>query len=134
MVYENIKKIYGPYIAKDNRSRIVIVFLDGTKKTVSYPKFIMENHIGRKFTKNETVDHIDGDVTNNDIDNLAVIDRSAHAKLDAKRIGSQTFICEVCHSSFILEGRKLHDAKHNRSKGKKGRFAAEAALGKLLKI
>jgi hypothetical protein len=130
MTYENVKKVYGPYVGKDNRSRVVLSFVDGSKRTVSYPKFLMENYLGRKLTNNETVDHIDCDVTNNNIDNLRVIDRSRHVKLDAKRIGAQEFTCEVCQSTFTLAGRKLHDAKHNRDKGKKGPFCSRRCAGK----
>jgi hypothetical protein len=36
MVYENCK-IYGPYLGKDKRLRIIVKFSNGTKTTVSYP-------------------------------------------------------------------------------------------------
>lgn len=131
MIYSNVKKVYGPYVSKtDNRSRLRIVFLDGSSKTVSYPKFLMENHIGRFLENNETVDHIDNDVTNNSIENLRILNRSEHVKLDIKRIGSQEFVCEVCNITFTLSGRKLHEAKHNRLKGSKGPFCSKSCAGK----
>jgi hypothetical protein len=42
---------------------------------------IMEEMIGRKLKKSEVVHHIDEDRLNNDIDNLALMTRSAHTRL-----------------------------------------------------
>ena len=69
MVYSDVVKVYGPYKAKDSRLRVVLAFKDGSKKTVSYPKYIMEIHLGRYLTIDETVDHIDCDPLNNDLTN-----------------------------------------------------------------
>ena len=69
------KKIYGPYQGKDGRLRVVV---DGV--TISYPKYLIEQQLGKKLGLNETVHHIDGDVSNNSLDNLMVIDRSIHSR------------------------------------------------------
>lgn len=42
---------------------------------------VMERHIGRRLNKGECVHHIDGDRTNNSIDNLALMTVAAHARL-----------------------------------------------------
>lgn len=42
---------------------------------------VFENRLGRKLLEDECVHHIDGDKTNNDINNLALMTRSAHARL-----------------------------------------------------
>lgn len=44
-------------------------------------RILMEEKLGRKLTPNEVVHHIDGNKTNNDIDNLAVMTRAEHAIL-----------------------------------------------------
>lgn len=41
-------KIYGPYLRKDLRKHIVIVNDDGSKTTKSFPKYLMENKLGRE--------------------------------------------------------------------------------------
>ena len=41
----------------------------------------MESFIGRKLKNTEVVHHIDGDSTNNDIDNLALMTAAAHTRL-----------------------------------------------------
>jgi len=132
-LYSNYK-IYGPYKnKKDNRLRVVLVNKSDPKdkKTISYPKFIIENHIGRKLLENETIDHIDNDPLNNSIDNLRIIDRKKHSFLDAKRIKEQSFECPVCNKSFILSGRKLSQALINIKKKKtSGPFCSKKCAGK----
>jgi hypothetical protein len=43
----------------------------------------MEWHLGRELSPHDHVHHIDGDVTNNDIDNLKLYSNSEHRKLHA---------------------------------------------------
>lgn len=47
-------------------------------KRVFEHRYIMENHLGRKLTFNETVHHIDGNRNNNKLTNLEVLTRSEH--------------------------------------------------------
>jgi hypothetical protein len=42
---------------------------------------VFENRLGRKLLEDECIHHINGDKTNNDINNLALMTRSAHARL-----------------------------------------------------
>lgn len=42
---------------------------------------VMEDYIGRKLTDNESVHHVDKNVTNNDISNLLLLTKSEHSKL-----------------------------------------------------
>ena len=86
-VYPDIEYINGPYIRKDKRVVICIKNKNDEKQhTISYPKFLKENELGRKLDDNETVDHIDGDTLNNELSNLRVLDRQLHAYFDAKRL------------------------------------------------
>jgi hypothetical protein len=52
--------------------------IDGKAKLVH--RHVMEHHIGRKLLPSECVHHKDGDGHNNDISNLEIMSRSAHAK------------------------------------------------------
>lgn len=126
MFYENIKKVYGPYFRKDGRQHVLIYFKDGTRKTVSYPKWIMENHIKRILNKNETVDHQDRDFTNNDLSNLIIRDKSEHSKLDAKRVKKIEIVCVWCGTRSFKEAR---DLDHNAKLGKVGPFCSKKCTG-----
>ncbi len=129
MVYDNCK-IYGPYKRKDGRQHIIAIFGDGTRRTVSYPKYLVECSLNRYLDADETVDHIDCNIDNNSIENLRVLKRKYHASIDVKRLKSSKFVCPWCNKTFVLEGNKLHNAKCNRTKGKAGPFCSKSCAGK----
>ena len=124
--YEDYK-IYGPYVRKDGRQHVCLVHRTTMeKKTVSYPKFIMECHIGRILIDDETVDHIDRDFTNNELANLRVIARAEHVSQDSKRLKSIEVECVFCGEKFVIEGKKIK----SRSKKKSGPFCSRRCSGK----
>ena len=120
-------KVYGPYTRKDGRQH-VILYENGKRQTVSYPKYLLEQKIGRSLLPDETCDHIDGDYTNNNIDNLQVLTRSdnirKHAALKPEERG--VFTCPVCNCSFT---RLMRDVRHNRKKGKSGPYCSRICAG-----
>lgn len=123
-------KIYGPYLRPDGRKHIVAIFPDKSRKTVSYPKYLMELSLQRYLDIDETVDHIDRDKTNDSISNLRVISKSKHSSVDAKRLLPQNLTCPVCENEFTLEGQQLHDAYANRDRGKTGPYCSKSCASK----
>ena len=129
MVYENCK-LYGPYInKKDNRLRCVIQFPNGKKKTVSYPKYLMEVHLGRYLEVNETVDHIDGNPLNNNIDNLQILDRKEHCYNDANRNQDITVKCKYCGKEFQIKGETINN-RNRKDRHQSGYFCSKECSGK----
>ena len=107
MLYEDFR-ITGPYKRADRRQHLVITHLPtGKKTTLSFPKYLMEMELGRYLERNETVHHIDGDVTNNDLSNLEIIDRARHGSLHAFKHEERKFVCPMCNKEFTLVGKKL---------------------------
>ena len=67
-------KVHGPYLDNRQQRRIVIlVWEDGTKKTTSYARWLMQNHLGRELLRTEHVDHIDGDPLHDEISNYQLL-------------------------------------------------------------
>lgn len=128
MVYDGYT-LYGPYKRKDGREHVILK-KQNKRKTVSYPKYLMEVYLDRYLEKNETVDHIDRDITNNSIDNLRVIRRSEHVTLDVKRYKEQKFTCPWCGAVFDLQSKRLHDAIYNRKQKKSGPFCSRSCAGR----
>jgi len=126
------KRIYGPYIRKDGRQHIVVY--DGiTRKTVSYPKYLMEVSLGRVLDPvQETIDHIDGNWMNNDASNLRIVPLKQHAKDDAKHILLSDVSCVLCGK--LVPSERLRWAHLNRNRVKQithaGPFCSKQCAGK----
>lgn len=70
-------KVYGPYTRKDGRQHIIHYNTETRKRrTQSYPRYIMEQHLGRELEEWEHVDHINEDHTDNRIENLQLLSAS----------------------------------------------------------
>lgn len=122
-------KIYGPYTRKDGRKHVIIIHDDGRRQTKSYPRMIMEQHLGRELTEDETVDHINSDFTDDRIENLQLLslsENAAKAKKD-ESITMYKFFCPCCNKESV---KRLSDVLHNRNKGKKGPFCSRECAGK----
>ena len=134
MVYENFK-FYGPYLnKKDNRLRCVLVNKTNKKKlTISYPKYLIEVHLNRYLKESETVNHLDGNPLNNELDNLTVIDRREHCFCDAVKNRDIKVHCSLCGKPFLIKGSKINN--RNRSDRKQsGYFCSKSCSGKYEKL
>ena len=122
-------KIYGPYLRKDGRKHVVIIKEDGKRVTKSYPRFLMEQHLGRELTKEETVDHINNDFTDDRIENLQILSLSANAAkaMIGKEAKMYSFSCPCCGVPSL---KALREVKHNRNNGKSGPFCSRKCAGK----
>ena len=122
-------KIYGPYLRKDGRKHVVIVHSDGTRQTKSYPRLLMEQHLGRELTEEETVDHINNDFTDDRIENLQLLSlvENASKAMVGKESKMFSFICPCCGTASV---KLLKEVKGNRKKGKDGPFCSRKCAGK----
>lgn len=121
------KKVFGPYEKKDGRKIVIVIETNGKRRTVSYPKWILENHLGRKLKIDETVDHWDSDFNNNDIDNLKILPRDVHSANDTRRVKLIDLECDWCKKSFKRSPRLLRDKS---KKGVSGKFCSKSCAGK----
>ena len=128
-MYEDYK-VYGPYKRKDGRQHVILK-KDKIRITISYPKYLMECHIGRKLLENETIDHIDRNVNNNNFNNLRIIDKVKHEREDAIRNKDIKVKCGWCEKTFIIKGSNI--SQRNRYDGKRtgsGYFCSRICSGK----
>lgn len=127
-------KVYGPYIHSTGqlkgRRYVNIVRHDGSRTTMLYSRYIMEQHVGRELYYDETVDHIDEDFTNDDISNLAILTRAENAGKSSRlrqSIEWHEFICPYCK---CIAKKNARHVRHNRKLGKKGPFCGRQCAGK----
>lgn len=119
-------RVYGPYIRKKDGRKHVILYNDGKRRTMSYPKWLMQQHLGRELLPNETVHHIDEDFTNDSLDNLQVLTRLDHMQLHIKEKELYEFTCPVCNIPAVKSAAQV---RHNRKLGKAGPFCSRACAG-----
>lgn len=128
-MYENVKKS-KIYVSKlDGRSRIQLTFNDGTRKQMSYPKYLMECHLGRYLTEEETVDHIDQNKQNNSIDNLRIVNRREHIKNDILRNEDVEVKCAYCGKIFTIPGSDV-SRRNRKDRHSSGYFCSKSCSGK----
>lgn len=121
-------KVHGPYKRQDGRQIVIIIENNGKRRTVSYPKWLMELQLGRKLDPNmETVDHIDSNFENNDISNLRLVPRDEHSADDTRRVKPVTFTCAWCDKDFERSPRLVRDKA---KKNKAGPFCSRSCAGK----
>lgn len=118
-------KVYGPYLRKDGRKH-VILYEHGKRTTVSYPKFLMEQHLGRKLEDWETVDHTDRDFTNNALGNLQILSRPEHSSIDNIRVKLIEIVCVWCGAKELKRSSVLTG---NARQGKAGPFCSKKCSG-----
>lgn len=117
----------------NNEGRLTAsIIRDGKLTIISYPKYIMEQHLGRRLKKNEEVHHKDRNPFNNDISNLQILTRKKHSELHAKEmklnLKDEEMICPECGKSFIwtVEKQRYYRRNHNRKKRKTKYFQESA--------
>ena len=129
-----MKKLYGPYKRKDNRQHVIVVNEDGSRKTISYPKYLMEQTLNRVLVQDETVDHKDGDFNNNNPLNLQILSRASNAAKNfddhpERRAKKVTLICVVCQKEFLRFERVYNRSLRRNSLGP---FCSRQCQGKFI--
>ena len=121
-------KIYGPYTRKDGRKHVI--HYDGvTKHTQSYPRYLMEQHLGRKLESWEQVDHINNDPTDDRLENFQILTQLENIQKSAVKVKYIEFTCPVCKNTFSISAGRY---KHNQLvQGKAGPYCSRSCAGKI---
>lgn len=136
-LYPPYTSVCGPYTRRDGRQHIVLNDSmkskgeKGKTKTISYPKALMEVFLGRRLEENETVDHVDGNFSNNAPENLQVLDRKTHTVKDALRVRTNDLVCPICGTTFTptKDQYKSPDKPHFCSRKCSGIYGKRVQLG-----
>lgn len=81
--YNTQWKIGYVVINKDNR-RTLLLANGKQRSSTQYARYLLAVKLGRFLTQTETVDHIDGDKTNDDINNLQILSRKENIRKSQK--------------------------------------------------
>lgn len=118
----------GPYTRKDGRKHFVVYYSDGTRGSKSYPKWLVEQKIGRTLESWETADHINEDKTDDRLENLQVLSLSDNVKkhnlLNPAKI--YYFFCPCCGNG---SKKPMNWVRGNWKKGKSGPYCSRKCAG-----
>jgi hypothetical protein len=127
-------KVYGPYKRQDGRS--VVIHYDTvtkTKRTQSYPRYLMEQYLGRKLDAWEQVDHIDGDCGNDVVENYQLLTRAQNNIKAIEQAGRQAkfiaCVCPTCNTKFSVNMVKYRENQVKR--GCAGPYCSKSCAGKM---
>lgn len=129
ILYEGYK-IYGPYKRKDNRQHVVAYKSKYFKYTISYPRYLMEIHLGRYLKISEDVHHIDNDVTNNALENFEIVNKRLHVSNHNRVYNFVTLFCVGCGKEVLLDPIQHRQLESNRrNKGTMGPYCSKSCNG-----
>ena len=110
--------MYGPYLSKQEQRRLVILYWDGGKKTMSYARWMMEEHLGRQLTDAEEVDHKDDNKLNDVLSNFQILTRPENAKKSAKHPELVEITCKQCGKRKTKRASQIrHNQERRRAVG-----------------
>lgn len=118
-------RILGPYT--NNYGRLFVrIGENGNYITKSYPRYLMEEKLGRALKPQEDVHHIDGNPNNNVLDNLEIKLHGEHQREHSLKMPLEIVKhCYECGKEFVLtkEQRKKY------SQGNLNRFFCSRRCG-----
>lgn len=95
------------YKRKDDRMAITLTGIGMKPKGILYSKYLYCSFYQCDVTENEHIDHINGDKTDDRIENLQKISRAYNIKKDKHIKEYVERICPVCGNIFLLEKRNV---------------------------
>lgn len=106
-------KKYYCLISQGRKSAALYNIEDGKHyKTISYTKYLMSVHLGRILERDEQVDHINNDKSDDRIENLQILSFEDNLRKFAREVKKGRFlvemICPSCGLIFIRERRNTH--------------------------
>ena len=94
-------------INRENRRMACLTHKDGTRKTISYAKYLYTSYYNCDVADGDHVDHINGDKTDDRIDNLQVISKEYNIKKDHVKKEMVVCICPICGEEFLFNKKDL---------------------------
>lgn len=130
------RKIYGPYTDRKTGRQIVRIKENDKMRTQSYPRFVMEQKLGRELDKTEHVDHKDDDPSNNIESNFQILTQLENNRKSLRNRGitrsTSKYRCPICNTEFERDDRTVRNNQKNQ--GRRGPYCSRSCAGKAGRI
>ena len=122
-------RVYGPYSRKDGRKHVILIYATGRRRTVSYPRWILEQQTGSLIPKGIDVHHTNEDYTDNSLENLELKSHVVHTRDHSAYPSTKlSVICVLCKKASVKEARNVRWNQYSR--GSAGPFCSSRCSGK----
>lgn len=98
-------------INPEGRKNLILYNNKNDRTTTQYARYVLATKLGRFLTKEETVDHIDDDFTNDDESNLQILTRAQNIYKACKQPDVK-LTCPTCGSVFYRSRTQLRGRLH----------------------
>lgn len=85
----------------ENRRTVILYNSPADKSSTQYARYLLAIKLGRYLTDQETVDHIDGDKTNDSLENLQILSKEDNINKSIKKLNFEC-ICPICGKAFVI--------------------------------
>lgn len=112
--------LYKVYHKNENRNYAVLIPKDKTsglkRHTIAFARYLVATNLKRFLTKDEEVDHIDNDKSNDIIENLQILSREENISKYATYHGKKyvELRCPICKKLFELPKGQSYLQKHSK--------------------
>ena len=100
-------KVKRAYVTGSDRKVCVMVYIDGTKHSMSYAKYLYTSYHKCDIPNGMHVDHINNDKTDDRIENLQVLTEKDNVLKSHVKKEIVERVCPVCKKHFMYEKRNL---------------------------
>lgn len=113
LAYPYNKRWASGYVvtSRDNRKTLILVNNESDRTSTQYARYLLAVKLGRFLTNEETVDHIDEDKTNDDINNLQILSMADNIRKSHKQPDME-LICPICNTKFYRALTQLRSKKN----------------------
>lgn len=132
MYRASIRKVYGPYDHKQQvgRQYVNVYYLDGTRRTLLYSRHVYEMAHDQRLPDTVDVDHINGDRSDDRLENLQLLPRSENAAKHAKMFRPTPMLEVVCECGARFEVQERVHRRNQIVLKKAGPYCSKSCAGR----
>lgn len=91
---------------RENRKTLILYNSQKDRSSTQYARYLLAVSLGRYLNDEEEVDHIDGDVTNNNLNNLQILSKWENV-YKSNKLPDVHLQCPVCAVKFTRSRKSL---------------------------